>query len=322
MRVLLFVLICLAVAVPSLVISLAVFLFNGLTDRENTWFTDSFLKSVEQPVSDGVQELAVQQQKMGAEFWDSYDERVSIRGTGDVKLVGTIFYSRQPSQKWLMCFHGYRTTGKDDFAFLVRACLSDGYNCLVVDQRSHGMSGGRYISLGYLEKMDILAWTDFLILEKVPKAIVWFGKSLGANAALHNLSANQNIPNVVKGVIAENSFSSFRKLFAYMQSKLLRLPSWLPVLPVINLLYWGRFRKGIDSAVSVNHLAHNRLPILFIHRDNSDIIPAYMMYENLRATKMHGTSFVATDSPFSSSVLVNPHAYCDALKTFLGKLNL
>ena len=65
--------------------------------------------------------------------------------------------------KLFICVHGFTGSGKKDFASLARTYYLNGYNVLLVDNRRHGQSEGKYVGFGVLDRLDLRNWVKYVI---------------------------------------------------------------------------------------------------------------------------------------------------------------
>ena len=68
----------------------------------------------------------------------------------------------QAEPKVAICVHGYRSFGLYDIGPKARILRDAGYNLLIVDNRAHGMSEGKYIGFGNPDSYDIMKWCEFI----------------------------------------------------------------------------------------------------------------------------------------------------------------
>ncbi|MEI0739643.1 alpha/beta fold hydrolase [Paenibacillus sp. JTLBN-2024] len=125
----------------------------------------------------------------------------------------------------------------------------EGFNVLLVDQRRHGKSEGKYTTYGYHEKHDVAAWVRYIKDAYGENCVVGLhGVSLGGGTVLEYLS----LPEAdAKFVIADCPYSDLTRLMHHQLQRLNHLPAAL-FLPLVN----ARMRKGpvsrsIRSAPSV-----------------------------------------------------------------------
>ena len=80
-------------------------------------------------------------------------EELTIRSRDGLKLCGSYLEAPDAKACMLLC-HGYRSRGGLDFALVLRTLYEHGCSVLVIDQRAHGRSEGKYIAYGVLERYD------------------------------------------------------------------------------------------------------------------------------------------------------------------------
>lgn len=84
----------------------------------------------------------------------------------------------------------------------------NGCNVLVIDARAHGMSDGKFNTLGFDENRDVIAWIRFLESEFGVKKVIVHALCIGAAGGIYALTS-ENRPNTVKAFIAEGMFPNF-----------------------------------------------------------------------------------------------------------------
>lgn len=85
---------------------------------------------------------------------------------------------------------------------------SDKCNVLVVDPRAHGLSDGKYNTVGFEESKDILAWVRFLNEEFNINSVIFHGICIGAAGGMFALTSD-NSPSCIKAIITEGMFPNF-----------------------------------------------------------------------------------------------------------------
>lgn len=105
-----------------------------------------------------------------------------------------------------------------------------GFNVLAIDTRCHGLSQGKYNTIGVKESRDVLAWAK-LAHEKLGNREVYFhGICIGTSAGLFALAA-PDCPEYLKGIVTEGCYVSFRETFKRHMMALNR-----PRFPVLDLV--------------------------------------------------------------------------------------
>lgn len=231
--------------------------------------------------------------------------------SGDRVSLKALQNTDMNSHKWVILVHGYRADHSmmNGFASVYR---ENGYNTLQPDNRAHGSSGGDFIGMGYYDASDILDWTSY-IEEVDPQAeIILHGISMGA-AALMILSDNTLVPENVKTIIADSSYTS---AMDYVRHKL----KIIPVIP--ELMSWFAdklYGFSLKEASPLDHVGHSGIPILFIHGKNDTTVPvenAYRLYEAAGCTK---DLYICEDAGHGESAFLDPQIYWEKVFSFIDE---
>ena len=111
-------------------------------------------------------------------------EEVTTTSHDGLTLYGQLYRAERDEGRYLLCMHGYRSSPAD-FMCAVSFFLSLGYHVLLVHQRSHGKSEGKWITFGIKERYDCLSWCHHLIYSYGEDIrIVLDGLSMGATSVL------------------------------------------------------------------------------------------------------------------------------------------
>lgn len=211
------------------------------------------------------------------------------------------YFENETSKKTAILVHGYRSIAENDFATQFKLYYELGYNILLVDQRAHGESEGKYITFGIKERYDLVFWCND-ILKKYPQTveIVLSGISMGATTIL--LASELDLPSQVKYIVADCGFTSPKEILSKVIFSRYGISPEM-ILPVVNILciIFGKF--NIYECSAKQALSKNSLPILFIHGKSDDFVPSKMSVENFNACISkkkiilvdcvnHGTSFL------------------------------
>ena len=146
--------------------------------------------------------------------------------------------NQNDSNKWVITVHGYTSEGINMSSY-AKNYYDIGYNVLIPDLRSHGLSEGDYIGMGWDDRLDIIDWIN-TILEYNPNAeIVLHGVSMGA--ATVSMVSGEDLPSNVKAIVADCGYTSVWDEFAYQLDDLFSLPEF-PILNVSSLV--AKVRAG------------------------------------------------------------------------------
>ena len=118
-------------------------------------------------------------------WFESSQKDVYTVSSDNLKLHAHLI--NNDSNVYVIIVHPYEGRGAY-MKYFAEKFYNMGFNILVVDLRTHGESEGKIYSLGYLERLDILAWIKFINDNYNNSKIILYGISMGANAETVNLN--------------------------------------------------------------------------------------------------------------------------------------
>lgn len=223
--------------------------------------------------------------------------------------------NQNDSNKWVITVHGYTSEGINMSSY-AKNYYDMGYNVLIPDLRSHGLSEGDYIGMGWDDRLDIIDWIN-TILEYNPNAeIVLHGVSMGA--ATVSMVSGEDLPSNVKAIVADCGYTSVWDEFAYQLDDLFSLPEF-PILNVSSLVAKVRAGYFLGEASTLKQVAKSKTPILFIHGDEDDFVPYYMMEELYNATNSEKEMLTIKNAGHAKASEVDPETYWTTVSNFTSK---
>lgn len=193
------------------------------------------------------------------------------------------YLAHQDARGTIVCMHGYRGDPLWDFGVAAHFYHEAGYNVLVPDERAHWQSEGSRITYGVRERFDCRDWAR-AVNERNGGAppIFLHGLSMGAGTVL--MAAGLALPDNVRGVIADCGFTSPDAIFRYTVRNSYRLPAGLlvPAASLFMRLFAGFSTRG---ASTIDAMRTNRLPILFLHGTDDNVVPFSMTEQNYAACR-------------------------------------
>ncbi len=222
-------------------------------------------------------------------------EEVCIRSRDGLELKG--FHFGSSSRKTVIFVHGYHATAMVNFAYHGMEFHKRGYNVIMICQRAHCESGGRYCSMGIKEAGDVALWADWA-RERNGGDIVIYGTSMGA-ATVGFASANLD-PDVVKALVMDCGFTS---PYTQIKRELDRrhLPSFA-MMPVMVFLSKLIFKADI-SEKAAGPLSRCRIPVCFIHGDADMTVPPEDSILNYGSTASAKKMFTVGGAPHTAGFL-------------------
>lgn len=187
---------------------------------------------------------------------------------------------------------------------------------LLVDERAHGESEGKYIGFGCLDRRDALKWIDWVIQncgEDVQ--ILLHGTSMGGATVL--MTSGLELPEQVKGIISDCAFTSPKEVFTHVLHSMMHMPAF----PMIQIADWMNRKNagyGLDECNAAREVQKAKVPILFIHGSGDTFVPCSMcetIYENCAAPKR---KLIIEGAAHAESYYKDTEAYENALNEFIG----
>ena len=190
-----------------------------------------------------------------------------------------------------------------------------GYNVLAVDARAHGDSEGTKIGMGWPDRLDIIEWIKLILSWDANAQIILHGVSMGAATVL--MASGESLPKNVKAVIADCSYTSEWDEFR-LEAKNLHIP-WFPVLNVTSV--FSKLRDGYDfkQASALEQIKKSRIPTLFIHGTEDELVPYCMLDELYTAANCEKECLTVKGAGHALSSSVAPELYWNTVESFIAK---
>ena len=219
------------------------------------------------------------------------------------------------SNVYVIIVHPYEARGSY-MKYFIEKFYNMGFNILAIDLRTHGESEGKIYSLGYLERLDVLAWIKYINDNYNNVQIILYGISMGANAVM--MCCNEDNTNNVKAIIEDAGFTN-----AYEQLKR-RLDmaykfSFLPIVEATSLMSKIRLGFSFEDIDVKKRVAMSKIPILFIHGDKDELVDYNMVNKLYDACSSEKEKLIIKDGHHISAVFSNENLYWNTIKNFISK---
>ena len=198
------------------------------------------------------------QGKKWGEDNEEYRKTITITNEG-FKLIAEYFDFG--FKKTVIIIAGRMESGTYSYYFS-DAYKRSGYNVLAIDNRSHGLSEGRYNTIGLREHRDILAWARYIHNECGVEKVLIHGLCIGSATGLYALTS-KNCPDYMEGLIADGMYVRFKES---MDNHLRERKK--PVFPISNMIMWLIGLMGGNNPntfAPINEMKKMHLPMLFIY---------------------------------------------------------
>jgi uncharacterized protein len=243
-------------------------------------------------------------------------EEVTFASNGDgVRISGWFFKAGlQPAPAVVLC-HGI-WTGRRECLPLALKFNTAGYNVLCFDFRAHGLSDGRFTSVGHHETNDVIGAVRYLKQrpEVDPSRIGVVGFSMGAAATIQAAARCDDIAVVV----ADSAYASFVDAAKYS----FRLVTRVPHFPIANLaILWAKWIVNVDAEQLRPVDAIGRIaprPILLTHGVLDEIVPVRHAYTLFQAALEPKELWIVPDAHHVGARDSDPDAYFERVERFLS----
>jgi fermentation-respiration switch protein FrsA (DUF1100 family) len=182
--------------------------------------------------------------------------------------------------------------------------------------RAHGKSGGEYIGMGWLERIDIKQWCEKLVRIDPEAEILLFGQSMGASAVM--MACGEDLPENVKCAVEDSGYTTVSDMFKILIKESLHIPVF-PLLNVADIIARKRAGYSFYGANALKQLKKSRIPILFIHAEADSFVPFNMvhtLYENANEPK---ELYTVPEAEHVCSAFYDKDRYFDTVFTFAEK---
>lgn len=246
-------------------------------------------------------------------------EEVFLTSADGLRLHGIYVEPYPDVKRVVMIVHGYTVAYPWSLQFM-KLFIDQQYNVLLIDQRAHGLSEGKYTTYGCREKEDLVCWVSWLLARKGNDCVIGFhGQSLGGATILeYSQIATHPIP----FMIIDCAFSDFPQLIRYQMKKIYRMPPF-PFYYLVEKLVYLRAGFHLSECQPLRAVQNSDFPLLFIHGDADWFIPAKMSIEMHEAQKKGWSDLLIVPGANHGDALpTDPVLYREAVNAFLSKIEV
>lgn len=243
-------------------------------------------------------------------------DEVRINTFDGIGLWAKYYKPLADSHDWLIAVHGYKKDSQNVRNVAMRFS-QQAYNVLTPDLRAHGKSGGDHIGMGWLDRLDMLNWIDY-ILHRDPQAkIVLYGRSMGAAAVM--MTAGEKLPPNVCAIIEDCGYTSVYDMFVSQLDYQFHLPPF-PIINAVGVTTSWRAGYDIKEASSSNQLRKATVPILFIHGREDHYVPCEMVYQLYDIPNVYKEILIVPGAEHGNASTIDPEQYFSTVFNFLSKI--
>ncbi|MFP4697935.1 MAG: alpha/beta hydrolase [Eubacteriales bacterium] len=242
-------------------------------------------------------------------------EDVSVSANDGTTLRGVHYLSEKKSNKWVIVAHGYHSS-PDGVFYAGKNFYEEGYNVLAISMRAHADSDGDYIGMGWLDRLDLINWIDFIIDEESDAEIVLYGISMGGATVM--MASGEELPDNVKVIVEDCGYTSVWDIFS-SELELRFGISEFPVLYMVDIVANHKVGYKFKEASALKQVKKSTTPILFIHGDADDFVPVDMVYELYDAASSDKEIYIVEGASHGEAQYVNQEEYYNKIFSFVGR---
>ena len=304
----LIILIIIAILVIVFFLATGLYIFKSTVTRELHDIEKSYSRYVENNLFDE------------ALYNSASKEDITLKSFDGLNLTSTLIMNENPTNKFIVLVHGVSICYVGSLKYF-DIFYKNGFNVLIVNQRRHGKSEGKYSTYGFYEKYDVNMWIEYLKSRFGNDIILGLhGESMGAGTVMETIPLNDSI----KFVIEDCGYSNFHELIGFqithayknrLVRKILR-----PSLIFANFFMKTKAKKKKKKIVPIDIVASTSLPMMFIHGKEDYFVPWYMAVDLYKAkTKGYKELYLVEGAKHAEALEVNKILYEKKIMTFIEK---
>ncbi|MDM0959033.1 alpha/beta hydrolase [Clostridium perfringens] len=304
----LIILIIIAIIVIVFFLATGLYIFKSTVTRELHDIEKSYTRYVENNLFDE------------ALYNSASKEDITLKSFDGLNLTSTLIMNENPTNKFIVLVHGVSICYVGSLKYF-DIFYKNGFNVLIVNQRRHGKSEGKYSTYGFYEKYDVNMWIEYLKSRFGNDIILGLhGESMGAGTVMETIPLNDSI----KFVIEDCGYSNFHELIGFQithayKNRLVR-KILSPSLIFANFFMKTKAKFSMKKIVPIDIVSSTSLPMMFIHGKEDYFVPWYMAVDLYKAkTKGYKELYLVEGAKHAEALEVNKILYEKKIMTFIEK---
>lgn len=201
-------------------------------------------------------------------FDNTYHQEVIIKNRKGKNIHAVEFLNPSNNNMWAVCLHGWTNVNREVSSYAMEF-YRRGFNVLIPDLRGHNNSEHKFVTMGWLDRFDVVDWINNIVRSNPRAKIIIHGVSMGGATTM--MTTGEKLPENVVLAIEDCGFVGVKEIFTDRCKRKYHLPPKLvmPQASLVNKLVNGFF---FGQASSVKQLKKSKTPTLFIHGDKDDFV--------------------------------------------------
>ena len=275
----LIILIIIAILVIVFFLATGLYIFKSTVTRELHDIEKSYTRYVENNLFDE------------ALYNSASKEDITLKSFDGLNLTSTLIMNENPTNKFIVLVHGVSICYVGSLKYF-DIFYRNGFNVLIVNQRRHGKSEGKYSTYGFYEKYDVNMWIEYLKSRFGNDIILGLhGESMGAGTVMETIPLNRLVRKILR-----------------------------PSLIFANFFMKTKAKFSMKKIVPIDIVASTSLPMMFIHGKEDYFVPWYMAVDLYKAkTKGYKELYLVEGAKHAEALEVNKILYEKKIMTFIEK---
>ncbi len=254
--------------------------------------------------------------KKGYRWYDNtYHQEVIIKNRKGENLHGVEFRNPSNSNVWAVVLHGWTNVNREMSSYGMEY-YKRGFNVLLPDLRGHNNSEHKFVTMGWMDRLDVVDWINSIVRENPKAKIIIHGVSMGGATTM--MTTGEKLPDNVLLAVEDCGFTSVKEIFTDRCKRKYHLPPKLVMPPaaLICRLLNGFF---LGKASSVEQLKKSKTPTLFLHGDRDNFVLLSNLEPLYRACAAPKEKHIIRGAEHAVSAFWYPEEYWGVVDSFLEK---
>lgn len=249
-------------------------------------------------------------------FEKTAKEDIYISSYDGLKLHGIYIPSHdKKTNKTAIVLHGYQSKARD--MVIIGKMYSDlGFRVILIDQRAHGTSQGKFTSMGYYEAYDLKKWIHFVNRSYgANQEILLYGISMGAASIF--MASRFNELHSVKAIVSDACFTNFKDSLKRSTSH------WIQQLfiPGVSFMSFVNLKFFLKSVNPLKYIHQIDVPVLFIHSEKDRVVSSSMTQELFQAAPSKAKDLLMIDdAKHAKAFETDSKKYIEKMIQFTSKI--
>lgn len=250
-----------------------------------------------------------------AAWLESLSEEVSLESYDGLKLNAYYIKNKNYSSSYAVLCHAYAESAAS-MAEYAKHYYDLGFNILLPDARAHGKSEGKFIGMGWEDRLDLLKWIDMLLEKDGDARILLHGVSLGGAAVL--AASGESLPENVRCIISDSAWESEWAEFKYQAKESFSSPAF-PVLYMESLYVKLRTGRSLKEADIASQVKKSKTPTLFIHSEADLTVPITQCNRLFDSCFVEKEQYIAKNAGHCEAAFKDSEKYWAKIDRFMLK---